>query len=198
MRFKYSQWIVNTHLLFLSLLTTLSGCHTQQKSINTLKGNEILNSPDYIVWGETEISWKDFKGHAPSNKKFAAGTYAGISFAIQQNGDIKAFAFFSKHNSWQKHTSDYTLIHEKYHFTIVELFARKIRKDLKEQRICFDTTKIFNEYVAKVWTQVEKMQNEYDVETNHSINQKSQKDWQIKIDDEMDNLKDYKNITIEN
>ena len=158
----------------------------------------ILNSPDYIIWGQKEISWEDFKGQGPSNKKFNAGTYAGISFAKQPNGNWKAFAFFSKYNSWCKCTSDYELVHEKYHFAIVEIFARKIRRDLTEKLITVDSTKKFNDYVANIWTAVEKMQGEYDVESNHSLNQKSQKNWQFKIDDEIDNLKEFKNITIEN
>lgn len=197
MRVEYKKWIMNKCLLFLSMLAFLTSCQNSQKSIKTIEGRDILNSSDYVIWGESEISWKDFKGHVPSNNKFNAGTYAGISFAKEKNGKMKAFAFFSKHDSWQNYTSDYGLVHEKYHFTIVEIFARKIRKDLKEQVISFDSTNKFNQYVAKVWTEVEKMQSEYDGETTHSGNQKSQNDWQVKIDREIDRLKEFKNISIE-
>ena len=86
------------------------------------------------------------------------------------------------------------LSHEKYHFNIVEIFARKIRKDVIEKSISPDSTDQFNNYISKLWVEVENMQSDYDNETNHSLNKIAQQNWQTKIDKKLESLQAYKSI----
>ena len=87
------------------------------------------------------------------------------------------------------------LIHEKYHFNIVELYARKIRKDLQEKKVFIESNN-FQTYVDSVWNQVEVMQSKYD-SSNFSRISDEQIKWQEKIDLQLDSLKNYESILID-
>lgn len=162
-------------------------------SIHKMQGKDILNNPDIIIWGQAEITWKDFLGKKMQSGRYEAVTYAGISFA-KDSSDWKIFSFFIKKYSRKNDTSEYLLAHEKYHFNVVEIFARKIRKDVIEKSISPDSTNQFNNYISKLWVEVEKMQRDYDNETNHSIDKIAQQNWQTKIDKKLDSLQAYKSI----
>lgn len=158
-------------------------------------GNDIITGSDYIVWGQSPLSWDDFKGPARS-KKAAAGTFGGISFAKKENEPWKAFAYFDKTLSWKRLKSDEGLKHEQYHFNIVEIYARKLRKDIAEKKVTLDYSAAFRNYVYKTWEQVEEMQSLYDRETDNSRDTTEQAQWQKQIDGMLDSLDGFKSIII--
>lgn len=179
MRIKY--------FIFIYVLNT-SLCFSQDNP-------DIYKSKDFIVWGTQELMWKDFRGPVLS-KDFDAGTYGGISYYKEKNGELFWFAYFSKDKSWHSGEKNYGLEHEKYHFDIVEIHTRKLRKAISENRLPMKDTKKLNEYINKIWAECELMQNAYDKETKHSKNKKRQIEWEKKINIELDNLKSFSDITV--
>ena len=90
------------------------------------------------------------------------------------------------------HKTDYILSHEQGHFDIAEIFARKLNKKMSEYRFDKKTyQKDLNKIYHDILDEKEKMQNDYDKETNHSINKEKQAEWLKKIAKMLEEYKDY-------
>lgn len=156
---------------------------------------------DTLQWRSSRtLSWNDFKGRAEKFSEDDALTKSSIvvSFEFVRPGNInyEIHAVFHYYGSWAKDyaKSDRLLTHEQTHFNITELFARKIRKELSETEYVpgkFKTTldAIYNKYEEE-WKNYQRV---YDKQTNQGINQKAQKEWDKKINDELELLKTYTN-----
>jgi hypothetical protein len=93
-------------------------------------------SQDVIAWDSaTKLTWADFAGTADRSSPYNAVTISGILFKINPNSDgysDSIIAVFYRAESWVKGRSESALIHEQGHFDISEIFARKLRKRLRE------------------------------------------------------------------
>lgn len=167
-----------------------------------LHGNLAAAQPyDTLQWRPTRtLNWNDFKGRADRFSEDDALTKSSIivSFEFARPGNInyEIRAVFHYYGSWAKDyaKSDRLLQHEQTHFNITELFARKIRKELTETEYVpgkFKTT--LDAIYAKYEEEWKNYQRVYDKQTNQGINQKAQKEWDKKINDELEQLKDYAN-----
>lgn len=153
---------------------------------------------DLLEWSEeTALVWDDFNGKPPVGSKFKAMTHSRIgldakfdegSFIIDVN------TYFIRNKSWSKNKgSEDLLAHEQVHFDIAELIARKIRKayseytatDVQETGDFLQET--YNEYYGPVWDSY----NAYDEETHHGLIEEEQAKWAKKIQNELEELKDY-------
>lgn len=158
------------------------------------------SSSDTIYYDfSKKLTWKDFQGMPPQQSGAeGAITASGFAFDSQMNFDgstinltIGVYTFFTKHDSWKKPNiiSNYHLEHEQHHFDITRLGAEKLIEELKKAHFTksnYNTllTSIFN----KVYDENIKLQEQYDSETNHSINIPKQIEWNKKISDEMKQL----------
>lgn len=141
------------------------------------------------------LSWADYKAKPDQNSDAAASTTSilVISYNISSTGfTYKIECRFSKTRSWGLHKTEYILSHEQGHFDIAEIFARKLHKKMSEYRFNKrtyqkDLDKIYEEVVKEK----EKMQNDYDRETNHSINKEKQAEWLQKIRQLLEEYKNY-------
>ncbi len=104
--------------------------------------------------------------------------------------------FFCK-KSWKKESwiSESVLRHEQKHFDIVELYSRKLRKQVQENHYSSD-----NELIAKSDSlyaindkAMDVYQDKYDDETDGSMNGEQQRAWEKKIMNEINELDAYKN-----
>ncbi len=150
-----------------------------------------------ITWGERDIIWSDFQGKPKIYSKHAAE----IAYAIKLNSvqisrdslGVKIVAVFLCNDAWTKTASDTALDHERRHFDIVEIYCRKMRKKLIEN-LSINTTKL-NKEVATIFDsykkECEKVQLQYDEETNHSLNYINQIKWNSKIEKELLNLEAF-------
>jgi hypothetical protein len=142
---------------------------------------------ELISWSQDKkLTWADYKGQAKTDTDAAASTatYLGIEYNFNNKGfDYKITCSFSRTKSWGLHKTDYILAHEQGHFDIAEIFARKLNKKMSEYK--FNKNK-FKDDLKKIYititTEKEEMQNDYDRETNHSINKDKQAEWLKKID----------------
>jgi hypothetical protein len=144
------------------------------------------------------LNWADYKAKPDPQSDAAATTtsYLGISYNINPAGfSYKITCRFSKTRSWGLHKTDYILSHEQGHFDISEIFARKLNKRMSEYR--FNKRSYQNDLDAiyqEIINEKIEMQNQYDRETNHSINKEKQAEWlkniRIKLN-ELDNWSAY-------
>ncbi len=129
------------------------------------------------------LTWADYKAKPDQDSDAAASTASvlAVSYSISSTGfTYKIECRFSKTRSWGLHKTDYILSHEQGHFDIAEyqFNKRTYQKDLD---------KIYEEIVQGK----DKMQNDYDRETNHSINKEKQAEWLQKIRQELDVYKNF-------
>ncbi len=94
-----------------------------------------------------------------------------------------AFAIFNKNLSWTIDTTKYLLQHKQLHFNIAELYTRKINKEFEELKNRFENEKSkYHSIYNALYIEMLKMQDQYDLETNHSQNRIKQEEWNKKIE----------------
>lgn len=136
-----------------------------------------------------------FKKSLYGSKRFA---YVVTSIESEIGNDsvtIQALFYPSRSFVYKKNTnSDELLTHEKYHFKITELFARKAKKKISDLN-SFDENKI-KEIITEVKIQERKFQKEYDYNTFHSYVLSEQKRYEKKVDSLLTSLIKYENPKI--
>lgn len=151
---------------------------------------------ELIDWSPArKLTWDDYKAAPDPGSDAAASTttYLTISYNITSREFSYAIeSKFSKTRSWGLYKTPYILSHEQGHFDIAEVFARQLNKKMREYRFDKrsyerDLKKIYDEVLAGK----KKMQDDYDRETNHSINREMQSEWLKKIAKMLEEYKDY-------
>jgi hypothetical protein len=160
--------------------------------------NKVEN--DTILWQENlYLEWSDFIGKADSVAFDKALTCVKIEFKSKQISNetksIKIGTYFIKSCSWKKkNVNELLLIHEQNHFNLNEISARKIRKKILETKfLSMESSKaiikkIFSDGLNSNFNE----QEEYDLQTNHSMNKEEQLKWNAKIKHELNLLKGYR------
>lgn len=151
---------------------------------------------ELISWSAyKKLTWADYKGtpRPESDAVASTATYLGIEYSFNNKGfGYKITCTFSKNRSWGSHKTDYVLAHEQGHFDIAEIFARKLNWRMSEYRFNKNS---FKTDLKKIYDEItrakEAMQNEYDKETNHSIKKEKQEEWLKKIQEELNEYKDF-------
>ena len=106
---------------------------------------------------------------------------------------IKITAEFHPTESWTRYpkltNSKVALEHEKRHFDICEIYARKLRQLVSEADFSRHT---FNDELNRLFKKMAAEQREiqalYDAETDHSIDEESQVEWNAKIERQLRSL----------
>lgn len=155
-----------------------------------------------ITWNSEPLTWENFIGEPDPSNPFHANTSSGLSYSwsMKTSGSETEFiydvgAFFFPEESWVKQgkLTNNLLIHEQLHFDITELHARKLRKAMEE----FDLKKTKNVKAAlqaiykRTETERAIMQNKFDAETRHSMDEAEQLKWQKFIQQELLKLKEF-------
>jgi len=159
--------------------------------------------PDAVLWQEDlQLHWKDFKGTPKPHIDAVAITASGITFGysvtrsetevVDANFTIEAH-FYPDH-SWCKkgRVNDVVLNHERFHFNITELFARKFRQRIAKAHFTNAIKQEADAIYKAINKELEVMQKHYDKETNYSMDLEQQNYWQLKIEAELKALSKYK------
>jgi hypothetical protein len=164
----------------------------------------ILAQTDTIAWrDDVKITWDDFKGRASSSSPYYANTDYMINFGYNYSDNdakIHVGCYFDRHKSWviKSKERDSLLMHEKTHFAIAEIFARKARKILMDTVMHqSDINNIVTYVNRKTMQDCKQYQDQYDNETQHSIITAKQIEWMKKVYEELDALKAYSNTEIQ-
>lgn len=154
-----------------------------------------------IKWRPTvKLTWKDF-----NEKKGSKLAYSAVAIKLNpivsntRKIKIEVYAYFDKSISRTGIYDNKVLEHEQLHFLIGELFARKLRKKIRQ----YDKSKFFkdrNEFSLlyranyKEYLAYQKL---YDKETVHSVKKEAQKRWEVKIRKELNDFRGYSRKIIE-
>lgn len=148
-------------------------------------------------WSSSDkLKWCDFKGKVPIEVQPAVRAVCPHDIIVspfREEGilNYKVEVFFLKHLAWSKDTSSYTLAHEQLHFDIAEVYARKLRKSIKET-VARDGSEIDLKIIIEdLLVEEHKVQDDYDRETAHGIYRKHQLEWEKRIVRELELLRGY-------
>jgi hypothetical protein len=177
--------------LFLLLLAALS--------LSLTGGKE-----DVITWkADRKLTWEDYRGKP--QKRFAAAStvYSLGRYVYARDGKVYALveAYFYCKDSWKKvdWINDEVLAHEQKHFDLVELFARRMRKQLTG--MVFTGLKDAAKKVEALYKLTDKeldaWQDKYDDESDGSMNGEGQRKWNRKIEAELQDLSNYQEPVVE-
>ncbi len=165
-----------------------------------------INPPDRIEWSASRsLSWSDYvkKSTSFNNSKALAMTATSIEYTVYEKSNtppVYVFKnYFEKKHSWTITARKDVLKHEQLHFDISELYARKMRKEMKllNQQKEKDNRKYqkkFNELNNDMIAN----QKRYDKETHYNIGDgitlsDKQQFWIDSIKLELNKLKDFAN-----
>ncbi len=165
--------------------------------ITTLSLGFTQTSDNLIPYGSRELVWSDFKGKpSPRNKLESASTGTTIKLnPIHVSEDsvvLEVSNYFICDRSWTITDSAIVLEHERGHFDISEIYARKMRKQFVESKF---NLKTLNNNVQNVFKKYDRelslRQSKYDLETKHSIDRKMQGVWTKQIQKELMELEAF-------
>ena len=155
------------------------------------------------IWSEDyQLQWSDFKGEPQNNTDAIAITASGITFGysvtqseteiVEANFTIESH-FYPNH-SWclKDRVHSVVLNHERFHFNITELFARKFRKQISETNFSLNIKEEVDAIYKNINNELAKMQKAYDTATNYSINIETQSEWQDSISRELKKYSKFK------
>lgn len=160
-----------------------------------------LQQDNYISWTETrKLTWNDFKGKPDEKSTFKAKTESSLNVQISTRGEVATITMvtsFDMSKSWVKDKRDVLLQHEQTHFDIAELWSRRFKQRLQGKAF---PLKSFQSALSRMHGEIQKearaMQAQYDMETEHSINEKAQEEWTKKIDADLKSLSEFTPATV--
>lgn len=150
-------------------------------------GERTVHEDDRIEWSASrKLTWEDFTGIPDPLSPNAALTSSAINieYGYDKNGLKHSIRCrFNKSKSWVKIKNDYILNHEQRHFDIAEVHARKLHKEIKAYRFNSRTVDAdINAIYAGVIQAHMETQQQYDLQTHHSLDSAQQGDWDRRVD----------------
>lgn len=146
---------------------------------------------DIIVFSKKPLHWGNFTGRPDRLSPADAATYSGFLLSLstenmgnKANATVTITPVFYKSQSWYKPTGKnaYALAHEQLHFNISGIVACELATEIRNRVFDFKTIRADIENLQKKYTEKQyQLQQQYDEETAHGINQEQQTEWQQKI-----------------
>ena len=155
---------------------------------------------NFIKWEKDNIYWDNFT----KIDSIEGGYDAYILTQIKVQGepmdsDFEVYALMDPNDSRKiadTLSDNQLLIHEKYHFNITEYHARLLRKEIiaiGKEKLKTDKLKSLHIKYLKL---ANKMQDEYDRESEHNKVYEKQRYWELKVDDLLRQTTLYKNTQL--
>lgn len=150
-----------------------------------------------LPWNEFyKLQWHDFGGEPGEEARGDAGTVVSIKakpFLVKKEIRYDVVALFNRRKSWALDHSPSLLAHERLHFDIAELYARKIRKKIRElQNKGVNDVKTYNAAIEQLLIESNEVDLQYDIETLHGALSKKQAAWSKKVSEGLSSLNRYK------
>ena len=148
------------------------------------------------------LKWSDFKSYEKKSPGFAIATSTcGFGYeAEEENGEIRVNVYvrFFCYESWRMPGMKMkdVLKHEQLHFDICELYGRRYYAEILQLRknggLTFES---LDKTLDRLREEYERVQDRYDLETDHSTNTEAQHRWERMVVEElkrMDHFAAYK------
>ena len=141
----------------------------------------------------------DFKSNTINNPKMSASSNLSLRYFLSEEFDSIFYIkpAFNKYKSYfigKEGKSEWLLNHEQLHFDILEVFARKFRREIflnyYNNGKYLDDDTLYSIYLT-IYKGYIQMSADYDKETNHSRNKLKQEKWNIKVAKELKDLSSY-------
>lgn len=155
--------------------------------LTSIPGFAQTNPCDSIVWrADRKLTWEDYKGQPDTNSRAAANTHSGFVRTWSAKGFTLRTIMITNFNpclSWSKNKASARLLrHEQLHFDITEYFKRLYYKRIAEATYSPATLPgLMKSIYQNTLTQLQAMQQEYDLQTTHSLNAEQQNTWEQKV-----------------
>jgi hypothetical protein len=151
--------------------------------------------PDTLFYDpKTPLTWDDFRAQ-PRTSRFSAAVFPSFAYEGESktsNGVVNIIitvkVFVVRDASWVKAGRDaYGLNHEQRHFDIVKLVAERFKQKITPENLTVaDYNSIIQNQFLDSWREMTRMQEQYDSETGHGLNQLAQADWNQRIDADLE------------
>lgn len=148
-----------------------------------------------------KLDWSDFRGDPKFSSPFAASVNSGITYqwaygTAQGEVDLTydVDCYFYPSLSWVKpdQVTKSLLAHEQLHFDISELHARIMRKRLGQYKVGKNIRRDLHKMYKVIERMRINMQEQYDIDTDHSNNKEMQKKWERKVENLLWYYRNYK------
>ncbi|WP_031427605.1 DUF922 domain-containing protein [Flavimarina sp. Hel_I_48] len=146
--------------------------------------------PRYSWSEKKDFSWADLSGFPDEQSLYAASVNTGISqdFSISFKGGAKLSslqitAYIYPKLSWYKpgRVNAALLEHERLHFMITEVHARMLKETISKFDFSEDIRSEMNHLYRKIEQKRQKMQQDFDAETRHGLNNQRELFWEEKV-----------------
>jgi hypothetical protein len=141
------------------------------------------------------LSWNDFLATPRATSRYAAEINPNFAYEGRSsvaNGvvtvNLLLKVFMLKSGSWVRDVArnEYSLNHEQRHFEIAKIIAERFkRKIIPDSLTIEDYNSIIQYQFVETYREMSKLQEQYDGETNHGINQAAQARWNQWVDTEL-------------
>ncbi|WP_018477644.1 hypothetical protein [Pontibacter roseus] len=141
------------------------------------------------------LNWNDFKASPNTTSRFSATVFPSFSYEGDSkviNGivhlDLKLKVYVLKSSSWVKEASKdaYGLNHEQRHFDIVKLVAERFKQKIKPEMLSVeDYNSIIQYQFIESYREMNQLQDAYDGETRHGLDQAAQERWNQRLEKEL-------------
>ncbi len=144
------------------------------------------------------LVWADFKGYPTKPSKYAAAVMPGFAYEgrsevsegiVHLNLLMKVFVLQS--SSWVKADArnPYSLNHEQRHFEIAKLVAERFKQKIKPDSLTIsDYNSIIQYKYIESFREMNHLQEQYDAETRHGLDELAQERWNRRLDAELKTL----------
>lgn len=150
-----------------------------------------INDNDTIYYHTRKVTWDDFRGK-PTNTRYGAAIFAnfayGASFQVIDGyivAKVSTKTYMVRGMSWTLPTStnDYALAHEQLHFDIAKLVTERFKKKIAAMQadLIIDLNSMIQYEYLESYREMNQLQKQYDLESNHSLNRQGQADWEAKV-----------------
>lgn len=172
--------------------------YTNIKLVKNLKliilPDEGINDPvreDTIFWSPSrKMTWDDFTGIQPKASRYSAQIFNNFEYSAPvkiEDGTLiitlTMKAYMLKNSSWTSSTSlsAYSIAHEQLHFDITKLIIEKFKAEASKILTLDDYDSELQRLFIDMYREMNRLQKEYDEESNHSINIVGQEKWRAYI-----------------
>ena len=150
---------------------------------------------DTVFWSPTrKMTWADFGGTMPKASKYSAQIFNNFEYSASlklTDGvltiNLQMKVYMLKSASWTSSSSltDYSIAHEQLHFDIAKLTVERFKRKAKQILTIDNYDSELQLLFIEMYREMNRLQKEYDDESNHSINVGEQLKWQTQILEEL-------------
>jgi hypothetical protein len=141
------------------------------------------------------LRWDDFRAAPRSGKNYGAAVFSSFGYeatsrtvggVVEVAMTVKVYELKNSSWAWESAKNDYALRHEQLHFDITRLVAGRFRQRLLAEDLAPDEYDARIQYLfLDAFREMNRLQEQYDAETAHSVNRAAQARWDAKITEEL-------------